>query len=357
MQMEHNSKTTNKMKKHFLLATSLLFLAHGLFAEEENKSRNLKTAFRSEQFSLQGYGQIEYNLTEHPDGNLPNNSLDLIRAILFATGKLGENKQFGYLIMYDFGPNAKLHELYGEWTPRNAFRIRVGQYKIPFTIENPISPTRIETIRFSRSVAAMSGSNGDVNQWDAAGNSTGAKAGRDAGIQFSGRLFPKNNFYQLEYYAGFFNGTGLNIKDNDNHKDFLATAYYQPIQGLRFGGSVYRGKWLNHPRNRHTVGIEYAGQHFYGRAEYLASTDNLLERDAYYASLVWKIVPDRWEILGKYDSYNSDVDLPNNILSEYTAGINYYFAPLSRIQINYIHSDHSRQGSNNMLLAQLQVSF
>ncbi|GHT77295.1 hypothetical protein AGMMS50262_17910 [Bacteroidia bacterium] len=339
------------MKRKLLLFGFTLMLVPALFAQENNLQK-LKNAFRSEYFNLSGYGQIVYNLTEHPEGNNPNSSIDVARAILFATGKLGEKNQFGYMLMYDFGPNARLHELYGEWTPLKSLNLRIGQYKIPFTIENPMSPTRIETINFSRSASAMSGSVGDVNQL-----STGSKAGRDAGVQLSGLLFPKNGFYQLEYYTGLFNGSGFNTKDVDNRKDFIGTAYWQPIKGLRLGGSIYSGRLYDQVRNRWVVGGEYNSNYFYSRAEYISADDGVLKRNGYYGSLVWKLVPNRWEIVGKYDFYNNNTSLYKNGVSDVTAGINYYFAFLSRIQLNYVYSDDAVKGKNNTLLAQLQLFF
>jgi hypothetical protein len=61
--------------------------------------------------------------------------------------------------------------------------------------------------------------------------------------------------------------------------------------------------------------------------------------------------------VGKYDFYNNDIHLDTNGVSDITAGLNYYFAPLSRLQLNYIYSDDALNGTNNTLLAQLQVFF
>ncbi len=92
-------------------------------------------------------------------------------AFLFATGNL--NPHWSYMIMYDFGSNSGLHEIYGEYTPIDAASLRFGQYKIPFTLENPMSPTRWEGIYGSLSVNALAGISTDV---------IGAKAGRDMGL-------------------------------------------------------------------------------------------------------------------------------------------------------------------------------
>jgi hypothetical protein len=357
--------------KVLLLPCLLLMVGVSLFSQEkENGIQKTKNAFLSEQFQLFGYGQVIANYSEYPDRGqvrtTAHSSIDVARAILFATGRLGEHRQYGYMLMYDFGPNAGLHELYGEWLPGDALNIRFGQYKIPFTIENPMSPTRIETIYFSRSASAMSGSAGDFNQYNPAGTLGSVKAGRDAGLQVSGKFLKKDDFFRLEYYAGLFNGTGLNTKDNNDHKDFIGTAYYQPVKGLRLGGSVYSGKLYyglngaapqDHVRNRWTFGAEYQSKYVYGRSEYIAARDGGLKRDGYYASLVYKFVPGKWEAVGKYDFYDTDTSVSGNETSDITAGINYYFAPLSRLQLNYIFTNDKALGNNNALAAQLQVFF
>ncbi|MDR2233440.1 MAG: OprO/OprP family phosphate-selective porin [Tannerella sp.] len=341
--------------------------------------RKLKSAFISEAFQLYGYAQVIYNLTENTDRGFirtsTHNSIDIARAIIFANGKLGAKNQFGYQLMFDFGSNAMMHEIYGEWTPIPAINLRFGQYKIPFSMENPISPTNIETVYFTRSISAMSGSAGDFNQYNPAGAMTGVKVGRDAGFQLSGRLIPRRDYYLIEYYTGLFNGTGMNVKDNNNHKDFIATAYVQPVKGLKVGGSVYSGKLFgqhpsilgspqmtpeapaNHVRNHWAAGFEYNAKNIYARSEFSHANDGGLLRDGAYGTVMWKIVPGKWEILGKYDYYEPNKDLTDNEITDITAGINFYFAPFNRLQLNYIYTDDKAAGTNNMLAAQLQLFF
>lgn len=320
---------------------------------------------------VNGYGQIIANYSQNPDRGMAktssNCSFDVARAIIFAQGRLGENRQFGYMLMYDFGPGSSMHELYGEWLPKEAFNLRFGQFKVPFTIENPMSPTRNEAIYFSRSVQAMAGSAGDYNQYGRDG-AVSVKGGRDAGLQVSGKLFRKDDFHQVEYYAGLFNGTGLNTKDNNNRKDFVGTIYYQPLKGLKAGGSVYSGEitladsvaGLNagsYSRKGWTAGAVYDAKRCYIRSEYIANRTGSISREGYYATAVWKFVPGRWEVFGKYDYYDADKSVADNETQDITFGLNYYMAWLTRIQLNYIHTDDRALGKNNAVAAQLQLYF
>ncbi|MCL1937557.1 MAG: OprO/OprP family phosphate-selective porin [Candidatus Azobacteroides sp.] len=359
------------MKKRWTIAWCIGLIGSMSYAQNsENKIQKIKNAFQSEAFQLSGYGHIQYNLSEYPERSLApakaNNSIDIVRALLFATGKLGANNQFGYMLMFDLGPNTKMYELYGEWLPSKAINVRFGQFKIPFTIENPVSLSRIETIHPSRSVSAMSGSTHDFNQWEEDGKSVN-KTGRDAGFQLYGSLFPADRFFRLEYYAGIFNGSGMNAKDNNNHKDFLATAYFYPVKELKLGGSFYSGKYPQYMQSyllgnslstrRWTIGAEYKDVHFSGRAEYIQSVDGSQKRRGYYGLFMWKYIPNQWEILGKYDYYNKDVSFGKNAISDITFGINYYFAYLSRVQLNYIYTDNQAEGRNHALAVQLQLFF
>ena len=358
------------MKQLTLTLFILMVFSISYAQNNENKIQKIKNAFQSESFNLSGYGHIQYNISEYPERSFAsgkaNNSIDITRAFLFASGKLGTDNQFGYMLIFDFGPNSKFYELYGEWLPSKAINLRFGQFKVPFTIENPISLSRIETINPSRSVSAMSGGSSDFNQFELDGRIV-SKTGRDAGLQLSGNLFPEDNFYRLEYYTGLFNGTGMNTKDNNNHKDFVGTICFNPSKEFKFGGSVYAGKYPQFMQyyllgnslstRRWTIGAEYKGAQFCSRVEYIQSNDGDLKRNGYYGMLLWKSVPDEWEFVWKYDYYNNDVLFNKNAIHDITLGVNYYFTYMSRIQLNYIYTDNQAVGKNNALAVQFQVFF
>ena len=122
-------------------------------------------------------------------------------------------------------------------------------------------------------------------------------------------------------------------------------------------GGVENAPIANHVRNRWSVGTEYAGEKFYARSEYIKANDGGLKRCGAYASAVWKVVPNKWDVLGKYDYYDSNLSASNNTVSDITLGVNYSFSFLSRVQLNYIYTDDKALGENNMLAAQLQLFF
>lgn len=313
----------------------------------------LKSAFKSEMLNLTGYAHVIYSANEHPALGLGNNdvnsSFDLARAVLTAIGTFGDKKQFKYSLQYNFvSSSSGLMDLYGEWDPVQAANFRFGQFKIPFTMEMPMSATRVETIYSTRPIAAMAG-------------------GRDIGVQLSGKAFQGEGFSKLVYAAGIFNGTGKNAKDNNNHKDVIGTVYVQPIKGLRVNGSIYSGKTYgtvngvlpleNHVHNLWSVGLDYNITHFSGRSEYLSANDGGIHKEGYYGLAVYKIVPNKWEILGKYDVYNRNKDISDSKITDITAGVNYYFAYLTRVQLNYIATNNQKEGKNNAVAVCLQLYF
>jgi hypothetical protein len=337
--------------------------------DNKEVAQKIRSAFQSEAFHLSGFGQIAAAYSEYPGRGLAspetNSSFDIVVARLTGSGKFGSRRQFGYLLMYDFGYNAKLQELYGEWLPSDAVNLRLGQYSIPFTIENQISPSGIETVYTSRAVDAMAGSSGDFNQYDPNGIKGNGKSGRDVGLQVSGQLFRKNDFYHVEYLTGIFNGAGANTRDNNTQKDFIGTVYYRPVKDLKVGGSIYKGtlntpindKPGNHAREFWAVSAEYNSKHLYARTEYIAGKNGALERNGYYGSAVWKFVPNKWEGVVKYEVYDADRAISDNEVSDITAGFNYYLAHLTYIQLNYIYTCDKINGSNSAVAMQLQLYF
>ncbi|MDR0686548.1 MAG: OprO/OprP family phosphate-selective porin [Dysgonamonadaceae bacterium] len=348
------------MKKLFFLC--FLFSCTASYSQQHGTERT-KRAFRSEQFNLSGYGQAVAGLSKSSFAGV-GSSFDVQRVILFATGSLGTHDKFGYMLMLDLGPNISMQEMYGEWLPYRFLNIRFGQYKIPFTIENPMSASRFETVYPSRSVSAMSGSSGDFNQFDG----RGVKAGRDVGLMFSGRAMERDGFHLLEYSAGLFNGTGLNTRDNNNAKDFVGSAYIQPINGLKVGGSFYSGKITlssdtnglshgNHRRKAYSTGLVFDSRYFYVRSEYISNRTGDLRRQGFYVSGLWRFVPGRWEVVGKYDLFDSDCSLSRNEVTDLTFGVNYFLAYLTKIQVDYILTDDLLQGLTHSAAVQLQIFF
>ena len=139
----------------------------------------------------------------------------------------------------------------------------------------------------------------------APGRDIGAQ-GRDVGAQFSGlKSFGQGGSRQLEYCAGLFNGSGINVADENDRKDPALRAVLRTgVEGLTLGGSYYNGKVgatkLTHDRT--------GGELIYGigpwtlKSEYIAARDAAVDKRGWYATVVRQFNPIvqgvlRWTVL------------------------------------------------------------
>ena len=143
----------------------------------------------------------------------------------------------------------------------------------------------------------------------------------------------------------------------------------QPVQGLRVGGGVYFGQasyaragetvTSDHVRDRWYVSADYKSERFNARAEWINGNDGGIEKEGVYAMGLYYLVPKKLNTLLKADYYNRNKDINSEVI-DYTVGINYYFYPQCRVQLNYTYSDYSNKWdaqNSNVVIAQLQIAF
>jgi hypothetical protein len=67
----------------------------------------------------------------------------------------------------------------------------------------------------------------------------------------------------------------------------------------------------------------------------------------------WNIQP-----VIKYENFNSDIDIADNMEQITTFGVNYFFNEWTRLQVNYEYAaEQAREIKNDRLMVQLQVRF
>ncbi len=161
----------------------------------------------------------------------PNNTQFLVRrARIDLKGSL--DKLFGFRLMGEFegdhGTNAaNLKEGYVEYNQFPSFRIRVGQFKEPWGLENMYGDLWL-----------------DFLERPAVENFI--RPEQDLGLMFFGKLFGK----RLEYGVGLFNGSGTNVEEVNDDKDVAGRIALTPfaasdntwMKHLTFGGSATYGK-------------------------------------------------------------------------------------------------------------------
>lgn len=309
-----------------------------------------------------GYGLFMYNYSNVAD---TKHNAQARVIFLSARGELGNN--FKYFFLTEL-VNPMVYEFWGEWSPLKELNVRAGQFKAPYSLENQISLTDLETVFNTRSVSSLIGMGDDVQTYQNGKNNTG----RDVGLMLSGSLFTLNNHDFIQYAAGVFQGTGLNTSDKDNSKDFSASLMFQPLKGFRVGGSVYYGdatydisgkrikeNELTYTRNRWMLSADYKSDRLYARAEWIHGKDGKIDREGLYGTVKYYVAPKKVSLVGKVDYYNSDKDLNTEVL-DYVAGVDYYFYKNCRMTVNYKYSDYSKkwdQKNSHSVIGQLQFVF
>jgi hypothetical protein len=316
--------------------------------------------------------RFQYEAVEKADAT---NSFDVRRARLDIKG--GISSKVDYRIQLEFVEKTapKILDAFVTWKPSSYINLRVGQFKYPFTLENPYSPTTLETIENSTVITKLSGYSDESNI---------GSNGREIGLAFFGGFGKKSGYNLVDYYVGVVNGNGLtnnNNKgvDNNTHKDLTGILTINPIKPLAIAISHYNGKYGKEidkelkdlTRERTGFGVKYDDKKLLVRGEYLFGTTGTDFKDnkevekkseGYYLTAAYYVAP-KWQPVVKYDYYQSDKESDKiaekkdaTKQTNYIAGVNYYPIKNVRLQLNYTHRSQKDKDANRVA-AQLLISF
>ena len=321
---------------------------------EANKKSFQVSAARLLQIS--GYTQIRY---QELDEKGKKNGFDIRRARLDLTGNF--TPYLSYKLMADFASSPKLIDAYAEIKIRDYCNITIGQFRVPFSAENLTPVRKFELIDFSQAVEALV-----LRAKDVIGNQNG----RDIGIQMGGTLLKNGANNLIEYRVGVFNGSGINVADTANEaKDIIGRLVVNPLKGLSVGASYYNG-WdkaikpapayvgRSQLHNRFGMEISYTTTRLLLRGEYIQGKDARTKKAGWFALAGYYIIPQKLQIVCKYDTYDPDTSTDLNISTNYVEGVNYNFNSWSRIQAFYtIRVEQGPKINNNFLSVQYQIGF
>ena len=134
------------------------------------------------------------------------------------------------------GASPRVVDVFAEWQKFKPFRVKLGQFKRPFTFENPMHPIDQGFMAFGQSVLKLSGFSDRTGE--------APSNGRDVGLQIQGDLFPNCNDRPLVHYqVGVFNGQGINMRDADQRKDVIGGLWVMPVKGMRIGAFGWTGSY------------------------------------------------------------------------------------------------------------------
>ncbi|MCQ2203807.1 MAG: OprO/OprP family phosphate-selective porin [Bacteroidales bacterium] len=329
--------------------------------DEASKAKQFLTDV-ADRIHLHGYAQAGYTL-QHKGGETTN-TFDIKRTLLWAIAQI--NEKWSFMFMHDF--NSQVQEFYTDYrvTNGNQMNIRFGQFKNCLTLENPLSPTSMETIDvYSESVTFLTGCGSDPL--------FGVQYGRDLGMAIFGELGEG----KVRYEVNILNGQGINRKDRNKQKDIIGRLEFRPFSGFNIVVTGQKGKGHavatslynpeiqigdNYRRDRFSVGFDYKSRPFNIHSEYVAGKDGkVVSRGAYVTGSV-ALVPTKLDLIASYDifDFNDDLDMEQQKI---VAGIQWWYFKRCRLQVQYVHKNAYTtatefvKGGNNSLMCQMQIRF
>lgn len=293
-------------------------------------------------------------------------AFDLRRARLIFRGDVGT--KVGYRLQLEMANGPKILDAVFTYKPVEYFNVNVGQSKTPYCYDSYYSPMNLLTISRTQIDNSLSNRESDLY---------GNNQSRDIGLWLTGKYSIGEEGAKrpiLEYDLGVFNGSGMNIADNNNDKDFGGFLRVSPIKNMWISGRAYQGygaKLLANAdstadRTRFGGDISYRYKSFLVEAEYLTATDDgegdedALERAGYYVTFAYTVIPDKFQVAARLDNYDKNTEKDLDVVNKYVLAANWYFSKTTRIQLEYNlvqEQDPDKPIENDLFAIQFQAGF
>ncbi len=303
------------------LILMLLALAVCVSAEAQTKGEKVRQ-FADEHLRLSGYLQGGFRWDENVD---PETTFYLHRARLSLTGDAANDK-IDYRLQVDMAGSPKICDLYFRYKPLNALNLELGQFKIPFSFENEnCGPTTVEFIEYSYITTYLARNNA---RYDGI-----AATGRDIGFQIYGGFIERDGYSIINYNLGVFNGNGINLKDHNSSKDFIARLVIKPFKGFAVTGSYMYAETnfagIKHMKSpRWAVGALYDSRHWVARSEYAEADFGGNLTRAFYA-LGGYHFEKPWSVFARYEFINDEL----RVLDEQRIQLGAAYKPIKYLRL------------------------
>ena len=394
------------MKKGIILA----LMALTTVSASAQKKQTIELPSWLSNVKLSGYGMIQYQYSGQK--NAESNSFNIRMGRIALEGRIADDFYWKTQIQFNgntsnLGSSPRMVDLFAEWQKYDYFKVKIGQFKNPFTFENPMHPIDQGFMGYSQNVSKLAGFS------DRAGEH--ASNGRDIGLQLQGDFLKNANGRNLLHYQiGVFNGQGTNTKDVDNQKNVIGGVWVMPVSGMRIGafgwtGSYARkGNWtetvadptsnvtpgatkeITHTnevrslnQNRYAFSFEYKKDGWTVRSEYIHSTGkafaksitnfndanakdcNLNEKIGDKAQGVYGLViaplaqlpkNSRIDVKARYDMYQPN-GKSNMQRTQYEAGLNFHIGKRISILTEYALINDKTLAKHNYSMADAEFCF
>lgn len=326
------------MKKVLSLSILFLLLISNLVVCLEIKT-NIDQDFPNVQPT--GYLRVRYTIDE-TKGNVDGFTISASRFGL--KGSLSKKCTFAFSVEKtntDTANNKELYDTYIDLVANPLTKVRIGQYKYRFGLEQTTADADLETINKAYVVDNL------------------VKPTRDIGFELSGIFLQK--FNDLNYSVSFLNGSGSNQSDENQRKSvILRTLYNNVTKGLNLGVSVYDGETgvTNAMTKKDRMGFEakYEFEKFVWKAEYVSGKDATTKKNGFYITKLYSILP-QVVLLLRYDAWDPNTKVSGDNSSRWTLGGNYFIDKNILIRTNYERKNEKPKVKNDLFMTQLQVKF
>jgi phosphate-selective porin len=320
-----------------IISLAVCVLASGLLAAQEKKEYPAVTASQPIKFSA--YGQF---LSSFWDEGTDSFSVRRLRMIL--SGNVMKNVLFK--VQADVARSPILLDALVEFGFSKSASLRIGQFLVPFSLENLTSTSDLDTINRSQVEEKLCPGRDNSSQ------------GRDIGLMALGK------YSIVEYSLGLFNGSGTNKADTNSYKDLGARVVLRPHASLSVGASLWDGK-QNASQTaglvaRDRLGLDFAfvRDRISLKGEYIRAKDDTTTKDGWYLQGGYTILEKKLQAVVKFDTLDVNRSLAQDRVNLWTLGANWFLSGKTKLQVNYeIYTLESGKRTNSALLAQFQAAF
>lgn len=301
---------------------------------------------------LSGYVQAGYEWSDE------SSSFFIKRVRLDLRGALA--RTLDYRVQLEFASSPKIVDAYLHYKPFRQLNFKLGEYKIPFTIENTdYVPLKFELIEYPLALQRLMGFAEPIGGRYVGGVMQGGETlkdtGRDMGLTLHGSFFPCGERALLSYDVGVFNGAGINLRDNNRSKDVVARLTLRPVRGLTLSGSWYGGEYGADclERQRVSAGVCYdrgrgvvRGEWIGGRTGYAATEEyaaGTFDSSGWYVLGGVRLTPTLMPVV-RYDTLLPDTASADSRQTNWTAGILWHPVKYLRCQLNYTYEHYAAPG-------------
>lgn len=356
------------MKKGIILA----LMALTTVSASAQKKQTIELPSWLSNVKLSGYGMIQYQYSGQK--NAESNSFNIRMGRIALEGRIADDFYWKTQIQFNgntsnLGSSPRMVDLFAEWQKYEYFKVKIGQFKNPFTFENPMHPIDQGFMGYSQNVSKLAGFS------DRAGEH--ASNGRDIGLQLQGDFLKNANGRNLLHYQiGVFNGQGINTKDVDNQKNVIGGVWLMPVSGMRIGAFGWTGSYARKGNWTETV-ADPTSSVAPGTTKEITHTNEVrsLNQNRYAFSFEYK--KDGWTVRSEYihstgkafaksitnfnDAYAKDCSLNEKIGDKAQGVYGLVIAPLaqlpknSRIDIKARYDMYQPNGKSNMQRTQYEA--